>query len=53
MKLSFVIPAYNEEKYIGQCLQSIFDEMKGASHDVEIIVANNNSTDRTKEIALS
>jgi len=53
MKLSFVIPAYNEEKYIGQCLQSILDEMNGASHDVEIIVVNNNSTDRTKEIALS
>lgn len=53
MKLSFVIPAYNEEKYIGQCLQSIFDELKGSSYDTEIIVVNNNSTDKTKEIALS
>lgn len=53
MKLSFVIPAYNEENYIGQCLQSIFDEAKGKGYDMEIIVVNNASIDRTKEIALS
>ncbi|MCX6796394.1 MAG: glycosyltransferase family 2 protein [Candidatus Falkowbacteria bacterium] len=53
MKLSFVIPAYNEEKYIGQCLQSIFKEAEGKNYDLEIIVVNNASTDLTKEIALS
>lgn len=51
MKLSFVIPAYNEEKYIGQCLDSVFGELKNTSYDTEIIVVNNASTDRTKEIA--
>jgi len=51
MKLSFVIPAYNEEKYISQCLQSIFNELEGKLYDVEIIVVNNSSTDKTKEIA--
>jgi glycosyltransferase involved in cell wall biosynthesis len=53
MKLSFVIPAYNEENYIGQCLQSIFDETRGKGYDMEIIVVNNASIDRTKAIALS
>jgi len=53
MKLSFVIPAYNEEAYLANCLASILKEIKGGGHDVEIIVVNNASTDRTKEIALS
>lgn len=52
-KLSFVIPAYNEEKYLGDCLKSILLEIKDKKFDVEIIVANNASTDRTREIALS
>ncbi len=50
MKLSFVIPAYNEEKQIGQCLDSILREMKTGDYDVEIIVVNNASTDRTREV---
>lgn len=53
MKLSFVIPAYNEESYIGDCLKSIFKEMESQSFDVEIIVVNNASSDRTKAVALS
>ncbi|MBI4087754.1 MAG: glycosyltransferase family 2 protein [Candidatus Liptonbacteria bacterium] len=51
MKLSFVIPAYNEERHIGLCLDSIFKELRGTSYDVEVIVVNNASTDRTREIA--
>ena len=51
MKISFVIPAYNEEKSIGRCIESIKKEYKGQLSDIEIIVVNNASTDRTKEIA--
>ena len=53
MKLSFVIPAYNEEACIGKCLSSILAEKDKSVFDVEIIVVNNNSTDRTKDVALS
>ena len=53
MKLSFVIPAHNEEKYIAQCLESVIREAKKTRRDVEIIVVNNASTDKTREIALS
>jgi glycosyltransferase involved in cell wall biosynthesis len=53
MKISFVIPAYNEEAYIGKCLQSILKQIKNNNIDWEIIVVNNASTDRTREIALS
>lgn len=51
MKLSFVIPAYNEEKYIGDCLASIQKEMQGKDYGIEIIVVDNASTDRTAEVA--
>lgn len=53
MRISFVIPAYNEEAYIGQCLESVLKEIEIGDGDTEIIVVNNASTDKTKEIALS
>lgn len=53
MKISFAIPAYNEEHYIGDCLKAIIREKATAPCEVEIVVANNASTDRTKEIAES
>ncbi|MEK9154117.1 MAG: glycosyltransferase family A protein [Patescibacteria group bacterium] len=53
MKISFVIPAYNEEKLIGKCLGSIEREIERSGYEAEIIVADNGSTDRTREIAAS
>ncbi len=51
MKLSFVIPAYNEERYIGGCLDAIIEQKHGlpqdVARDIEIIVVNNASTDGT------
>ncbi len=49
MKVSFVIPAHNEEKYIGKCLDSVFREI-GNDPSFEVIVVDNNSSDRTKEV---
>ncbi len=51
MKISFIIPAYNEETSLGMCLDAIVDAIADAQCDAEIIVVNNASTDRTKEIA--
>ena len=48
LTISVVIPAYNEEKYLPLILQSI---KKQSLTPFEIIVADNNSTDRTAEIA--
>lgn len=48
MKVSVVVPAYNEEKYIGPCLQALMDQVEKPD---EIILINNNSTDKTVEIA--
>jgi glycosyltransferase involved in cell wall biosynthesis len=52
MKISFVIPAYNEENYLGNCLNSIFKQTNGENYDFEIIVVNNASSDKTREVAL-
>jgi glycosyltransferase involved in cell wall biosynthesis len=51
--LSFVVPAYNEETYLPACLESILAQTKDMGDDVEIIVVNNASSDRTREVALS
>lgn len=48
MKISVVIPAYNEAAVIEKCLQSIISQTRPAD---EIIVVDNNSTDNTAEIA--
>ncbi len=53
MKLSFVIPAYNEEHYLPDCLNTILKQKEKLPYDIEIIVVNNASTDRTREIARS
>ncbi len=53
MKLSFVIPAYNEENLIGKCLDSILKQVADRPGEIEIIVVNNASTDRTREVASS
>ena len=47
-----VIPAHNEEKYIGKCLRSIKTAAKYVAPDrVEIIVVTNRCTDKTAAIA--
>jgi glycosyltransferase involved in cell wall biosynthesis len=53
MRLSFVVPAYNEEAYLPACLESILAQTRELGDAVEIIVVNNASTDRTREVALS
>jgi len=56
MRLSIVIPAYNEETLIGACIEAV-KRSADATHitpeDYEIIVVNNASTDHTREIASS
>ena len=51
MKISFVIPAFNEAENIRACLSSLFRELEGDPFPSEIIVVNNASTDGTGEIA--
>jgi glycosyltransferase involved in cell wall biosynthesis len=53
MKYSVIIPAHNEEAFIGKCLQSVQSAANRFPEEVEIIVALNRCTDRTADIAAS
>ncbi|MCX7996985.1 MAG: glycosyltransferase [Patescibacteria group bacterium] len=48
MKISVVIPAYNEEAYLPECLAGIRNQIRQPD---EVIVVDNNSTDATPAIA--
>lgn len=47
MKLSFIIPVYNAEKYISRCLDSLLDQNE---QDYEIICINDGSKDSSLSI---
>src|SRR5689334_24868672 len=51
VRFSVVIPAYNEERFIGECLRSLAEQ--DFAGGVEVVVVDNNCTDRTAEIARS
>ena len=54
MKFSIIIPAYNEEQYLPRLLDSIDvarTDYSGGAEAIEVIVADNDSSDRTAEIA--
>ena len=47
IKISIIIPVYNREQYLKQCLNSIiFQSMK----EIEIICVNDGSTDKSLNI---
>ena len=48
-KVSVIIAAYNSEKHIEKCLDSIFNQ---TFKDFEVIVVNDGSTDRTKKVCV-
>ena len=50
-KFTVVIPAHNEEKYIGKCLRAVRSAAKYVQGGVEIIVVANRCTDNTEKIA--
>ena len=48
--LSIVIPTFNEEKFLPHLLKSLKEQ---TFKDFEIIVADNNSTDATRSVAIN
>lgn len=54
MHLSIIIPAFNEERLITECLDSISESLTAnqeTGFTSEVIVVDNNSTDKTAELA--
>lgn len=52
LKLSVVIPAYNEEGSITQTLTTLYQKLCGEKIDHEIVVVNDNSKDNTLAILI-
>ena len=48
-KVSVVIPVYNKEKYISQCLDSLMNQTLSRD-SFEILCINDGSTDRSADI---
>lgn len=51
IKLTILIPALNEEETIGICIEKVKKFINQNNIESEILIANNNSTDKTEEIA--
>ena len=45
--ISVILPVYNEEKFIGECIESILNQ---TYRDFELIIINDASSDRSAEI---
>lgn len=50
MFLSIIIPSYNEENRLPDTLEQVGSFLSSQSFSYELLVVNNNSTDRTEEI---
>ena len=51
LAISVIVPAYNEEKYLADCLRCLSEQDFNLPY--EIVVVDNNSTDQTAQIAES
>ena len=47
--LSVIVPVYNDEQYVGKCIESIIEQ---TISNIEIIVINDGSTDKSLAIIL-
>ncbi len=50
IKVSVVVPAYNEEKRIRECLDKLYKFFKKADYSYEIVISDDGSKDTTKDI---
>lgn len=50
MKISVIVPVYNSQKYLAECIESIINQ---TYKNIELILVNDGSTDNSEEICKS
>lgn len=51
VELSIIVPIYNVEKYVSDCIQSLINQK--TTHSFEVILVNDGSSDASREIAVN
>lgn len=49
-KFSIIIPIYNSEKYLEECINSVIKQKVNFTRDIQIVLINDGSIDNSKEI---
>jgi dolichol-phosphate mannosyltransferase len=49
--ISFVVPAYNEERLVGRTLEAFHDAARAVAEPYELVVVDDGSVDETAAIA--
>ena len=52
MLFSVVVPVYNVEKYLDECVNSIIEQSKVIDNDLEVLLVDDGSTDNSGSICL-
>jgi glycosyltransferase involved in cell wall biosynthesis len=50
MKLSILMPVYNEKKWLPQIVEKVLQQKIGGINDMELLIVNDGSTDGTAEV---
>ena len=51
VELSIIVPIYNVEQYVSDCIESLMNQK--TTHSFEVILVNDGSTDSSREIAIN
>lgn len=49
--ISFIVPAHNEEAWVGRCVSAILNAMESIDEPQEVMVVDDASTDTTASVA--
>lgn len=52
MLFSVVVPVYNVEKYLDECVNSIIEQSKVIDNDLEVLLVDDGSTDNSGKIQI-